>query len=253
MAGPAPVLHSLNVLLDVVRSPGVLSSDVDALVTGLARPLADGESPRQRADFLLSLLELQDVCELRGEQELTVRFASVQALLGLGYPYALEVPPEALASSRLEGVGLEPLKIPMPGLLATLAGLLVQSYFCLPTALRGVADIENLVNFGFGLLASSLLLGPAAAAVSGGMLRKPGLQRWGLRGMHVTGAIWSFIFLVAMLEDLQNLEHPTSYVMLIAGLGFLVGAYFLRPSEWRAEEELPELAEAPPPAPSAPA
>src|SRR5689334_13391606 len=98
--GPLPTRASLPELLEAVRSPDVLRTEVDALLRGLARPLAEDETPRARADFLLSLIESQELRELQGSNGRTVRATAVKALLNLGYPYALEVPPEALAEAQ---------------------------------------------------------------------------------------------------------------------------------------------------------
>ncbi len=109
---PQP-LPSLNELLDEVRAPGASRADVDALIAGLSRPLPEGQSPRERADLLLALIEDERLADFTGRDGRTVRGAAVQALLELGYPYALEVPPEALAAkdsvSEEEGQPVVPL------------------------------------------------------------------------------------------------------------------------------------------------
>jgi hypothetical protein len=89
-------LPSLSVLIDLVRSPGVAAVEIDALLSHLDLPLAPQQSPREHADTLLSLIEDDDLGGLTGSDGRTVRAAAIQALLALGYPYALEVPPEAL-------------------------------------------------------------------------------------------------------------------------------------------------------------
>jgi hypothetical protein len=96
LSSPPKGRRSLSTLIDEVRAPGANQIDVDALLRGLARPLGPEQSPRERADLLLALIEDPQLSDLAGSNDRTVRGASIQALMALGYPYALEVPPEAL-------------------------------------------------------------------------------------------------------------------------------------------------------------
>lgn len=107
----------LTSLVEEVRSPGTGRAEVDALLAGLSQPLPPEHSPRERADLLLSLIGDEVIATYTGSDGRTVREAAVQALIALGYPYALEVPPEALAASsrKKRGAGL--------GNLSTRAGL----------------------------------------------------------------------------------------------------------------------------------
>lgn len=86
----------MEVLLQEARAPGAARAEVDALLVGLAQPMAPEQSPRERADLLLALIEDKHLGDFTGSAGRTVRSAAVQALLELGYPYALEVPPDAL-------------------------------------------------------------------------------------------------------------------------------------------------------------
>lgn len=105
----------MNVLVEEARAPGATRAEVDALIAGLSQPLPSDASPRERADLLLSLMEDAQLASYTGTDGRTVRVAAIQALLALGYPYALEVPPEALeAKARDEGTD--------PGLLSTRKG-----------------------------------------------------------------------------------------------------------------------------------
>jgi hypothetical protein len=88
--------------LEEVRAPGASRADVDALLRGLAGPLAQGKPARERADLLLALLQNEELRGLSGSDARPVRTAALEALLALGYPYALEVPPELLAELRPE-------------------------------------------------------------------------------------------------------------------------------------------------------
>jgi hypothetical protein len=94
------------VLVQQARAPDAARAEVDALIAGLAQPLASEQSPRERADLLLALIEDKHLGDFTGSQGRTVRAAAVQALLALGYPYALEVPPEAL-ETRLSDTDAE--------------------------------------------------------------------------------------------------------------------------------------------------
>ena len=93
---------SLPELLEGVRGPGRVRENVDAFLQALGQPPSGDETPRARADLLLSLMEDAAVRDYTGSDGRTVRAAAVEGLLALGYPYALEVPPEALAQARAE-------------------------------------------------------------------------------------------------------------------------------------------------------
>ncbi|RYZ33023.1 MAG: hypothetical protein EOO71_42940 [Myxococcaceae bacterium] len=93
--GRAP--SALKDLLEEVRSPAATRSDVDLLITALGRALAEDEPPRARADLLLGLMARDNpVGDYTGRSGKTVRIAARDALLTLGFPYALEVPPELM-------------------------------------------------------------------------------------------------------------------------------------------------------------
>lgn len=96
--GAAPLC--LRERVEVVASPGVTREDVESLFDGLSAPLAPGESTRERADQLLRLIQDEVLGELSSRDERQVRPAALEALVGLGFPYALEVPPEVLARMR---------------------------------------------------------------------------------------------------------------------------------------------------------
>lgn len=83
-------------MVEEVRTLGATRAQVDALMAGLAQPLLPEQSARERADLLLSLIEDAHLSSLLGSSGRTVRHAALEALVALGYPYALEVPPEAL-------------------------------------------------------------------------------------------------------------------------------------------------------------
>jgi hypothetical protein len=243
--GPLPARASLAELLETVRSPGVLRTDVDALLRALVRPLAEDETPRARADFLLSLIESQEMRELQGSNGRTVRAAAVKALLDLGYPYALEVPPEALAEAQLP-VEARPQEIPIPGIIATGVSLLVQLGYSMPAfskLLRG-NDSGALVG---ALLLLGMVLGPAAAAVLGGWLRIRRLQQFGLFSLAFTGLLWLASALFRFFLSSHPLTEPDLWFHTVTGIGFLLGAFLMRRPEWLAPRSTPSK-DTPPPA-----
>jgi hypothetical protein len=245
--GPLPTRASLPELLEEVRSPGVIQTDVDALMRGLARPLAEDEPPRARADLLLSLIESPEVGELKASNGRTLRCAAVQALLDLGYPYALEVPPEALAEVRLHAEAAAR-EIPTAGLLATLTGLLVQLSYTVPALLTAPEGTGEGSILG-GLIFLGMMLGPAASSVLGGWRRIRWLQRLGLLSMALTGSLWLTLFATALFTRSQPLSLPDTWLALVAGLGFLLGAVLTRRPEWLARDDAPRKDTPPEPRP----
>ncbi|MBN1208937.1 MAG: hypothetical protein JXB05_29030 [Myxococcaceae bacterium] len=249
---PLPSAATLPSLLKEVRSPGVVKADVDALLRGLALPLAEGETPRARADFLLSLLESDDVNDMQGTDGHSVRAVAVQALLDLGYPYALEVPPEALDAARGSRGKTGVQKIPIAGLIATFVGLAVQSVKGLPPAFQLLSS-DRTEHSTVGLVLLMLLLGPALSAVLGGWWRIRWLQSLGLLMMTLTGALWLTPLAVQLVFHPWRLDFSESITLLSAGLGFLLGAFLTRRPEWLVEEGTPAdkkaPAQAPPPPP----
>lgn len=98
----AETFPPLALLLEEVRSPGRVPADVDALIVGLGRPPSADESLRERADLLLGLLDRSNaVGDHVGSGGMKVRHAAKEALLALGYPYAMELPPELLEKEGL--------------------------------------------------------------------------------------------------------------------------------------------------------
>lgn len=87
-------------LLEEVRAPGVARAEVDALLRGLELPLGPGETARERADLLHEIIEDEQVREYTGSGGRKVAHVAVLRLGELGFPYALEVPPELFAEAR---------------------------------------------------------------------------------------------------------------------------------------------------------
>jgi hypothetical protein len=86
--------------MGVLREPGVTPDEVDAFLAGLSAHRPPEEPPRVRADVMLDILEDERLCGLSGSDGRRVGVVALEALLGLGYPYALEVTPEMLTLAR---------------------------------------------------------------------------------------------------------------------------------------------------------
>ncbi|MCY1040996.1 hypothetical protein OV208_06675 [Corallococcus sp. bb12-1] len=87
----------LKELVAEVDSPGVLHSDIDALVAALRQPPPFAEPLQARADLLRELVARDHpVGEHTGRDGTTVRQAAVAALLALGPAYTRDVPAEVL-------------------------------------------------------------------------------------------------------------------------------------------------------------
>ncbi|RKH92754.1 hypothetical protein D7Y13_35525, partial [Corallococcus praedator] len=90
-------LRPLKDLVAEVDSPGVLRSDIDALIEALGRPPSGAESLQTRVDVLRELVARNHpVGDHTGRDGTTVRKAAMTALLALGPAYTQDVPPEAL-------------------------------------------------------------------------------------------------------------------------------------------------------------
>ncbi|WP_375769046.1 hypothetical protein NR798_46505 [Archangium gephyra] len=149
---PVPVRERLELL----RLSGVAPDEVDTFLAGLEAPSLPGESPRERADLLLELLEEERLCELTGSSGRRVGLAALETLLRLGYPYALDVTPEMLARARgpepllssraFAGLGLTGLNVLVPVL------LLHQEF---------LAYVDALLDDGISLGSDEVFSGPA--------------------------------------------------------------------------------------------
>lgn len=236
--GDLPGSASLPELLAVVRSPGVVRAEVDALIRGLASPLAEGESPRTRADLLLSVIESSDVGDLPGSEGNTPRAAAVKALLQLGYPYALEIPPEALGLAPLaKGKEGEP-EIPIAGLIATAIALILQLIETLPGVVYLLS--RNLASLVIALILLTVVLGPVCAMLIGAMQGVRWLQRTGVVTMALTGCLWLFVSSVTLLNYPFSLSRSETWTSLASGIGFLVGAFLTRRPGWLPQDTKPK-------------
>jgi hypothetical protein len=68
--------------------------------------------------------------------------------------------------------------------------------------------------------------------------------------MTVTGSLWLVSFASALAISHDPLFKLHTWLSLIAGLGFLLGAVLTRRPEWLAEEEAPQRAAPAPPSSS---
>jgi hypothetical protein len=239
---PLPGAPSLPELLAAVTSPGVLEEEVDALIRALALPLAGNEDPRARADFLLSVLETTQSSAPKGTGGRSLRVATVEALLSLGYPYALEVPPEALEEVERDRRENAPRDIPRAGIIAAVVAMLAQGLVFLP----GAIDILNGRNTSlfFVLFMLGALWGPSLSALIGGWWRARWLQRLGLITMALMGTVW--LSASALLTARSIFPWGYFLLSLTAGISLVGGAVLLRNPEWLAKEK-------PPPPPAQPA
>ncbi|WP_224367968.1 hypothetical protein [Hyalangium versicolor] len=226
MSSPVRVLPSLNALLEEVRAPGAGRDDVDALLRGLARPMPEDNSPRERADLLLSILEDSTVSAHTGSNGRTVRAAAVKALLALGYPYALEVPPEALSDRR-------------PG-----EGELPRSLFSTSQGMWGFGLVMavGVLLLIVGLLIaadsrSSVFLAIILALVGGSTFLPAALTVWGhnsgSKGLKALGTAWLTIVGLLITVPCVIVAFTSSMFTLIPGAvgGALLAGTWLMNSE----------------------
>jgi uncharacterized membrane protein YbaN (DUF454 family) len=187
----------LDRALASARAPGADAGARRAFVDRLAT--LDLGDPRATADRLQALLASGELAMLRSSDGTSARAVAVERLLGLGYPYALEVAPEDLAhwreerpSEATDGRGL--------------AILVMTVAVCL--ALWGVSEPPT----GFGLASVLALEGVTVAGVV-----RPPLRRWARKALLVLG----------VLACALGLRYGVS--TLLPGVAGLVTARFIWP------------------------
>lgn len=235
---PLPAQASLPELLAAVRSPGVVKEEVDALIRGLTSPLAEGEAPRSRADLLLSVMESSDVRDLVGSEGNTLCAVAAKALIAMGYPYALEIPPEVLGEMERTGKEAQERKIPVAGLIATgvaFIGLLEKAWALAPQILSW--EFDSSVG---GLIVLAIMLGPIVASVSGAWYRIRWLQRSGLLGMALMGSLWLAKFYEGYALHGGDLAWTKGWRLPVIGIGLLLGAFLTRRSGWLPQDTEPQ-------------
>ncbi|MFP2928862.1 hypothetical protein ACLESO_27420 [Pyxidicoccus sp. 3LG] len=232
-ASLAPVAPSLSLaeLREAMSSPGVIPSEVDALQAAIARPPADGASYRERADFLLSLMALPEEAAGRtGTHGRTVRAAAVEALMELGYPYALEVPPEVLEDVRREDVrrkgGSREAGASLSGIGFTVVAMLVQLLMVAmfssgPRSLGSDGALETL-----SLVQLALVVFPPLGAIFGHLADSRRLQSLGATGMVLQGVVW---FLYAVFQSMQSQNSGLWALLWVPWYLPALAAYRMRP------------------------
>ena len=224
-------LPALEVLIDQVRAPGAARAEVDELIAGLAQPLGPEQSPRERADLLLSLIEDKHLGDFTGGKGVTVRSAAVEALLALGYPYALEVPPDALedrpareptASSEASGSIFASGKGWAGFSLITLIGLAqVIPVLMFTSDMRG-SDRE------LGLWVSLIIAGttflPAVLVALGHYFRNRLLRGLGGLWLVLVALLWLVPGLFLLTRTAFGLVPLTVGLLLIAGVALMDSA-----------------------------
>jgi hypothetical protein len=218
--------QSLAELKDAMSSPGVIQAEVDALLAAIARPPGADETPRARADFLLTLMDLPEEARDRtGSDGRTVRTAAVEALMELGYPYALEVHPDVLEAVRQEsGVTRDTREgISRWALGITLLSMVVQlGYLALFFAFGSSGRYwEPLV-----LMVTAMVAVPPLLALFGKWVDSRSLQKLGVVGLVLQGLVWLF---PTLSEAQRNLPSSLLSVLLFPWHLPLVAAYLMRP------------------------
>ena len=187
----------LDRALASARAPGADGVARRAVLDRLAT--LDLGDPRATADRLQQLLASEELGSLRGTDGTSARAVAVERLLGLGYPYALEVSPEDLAHWRQErpsgasdGRGL--------------AVLVMTVAVCL--ALWGVSDPPS----GIGLVSVLALEGVTVAGAV-----RPSLRGWARKA----------VFALGVLACALGLRYGVG--TLLPGIAGLVTARFIWP------------------------
>jgi hypothetical protein len=236
------------VLLERARAPGAARREVDALLRGLALPLPPGEDARARADLLHDLLEDRRVRAFTGSNGRRVAHAAVDALEALGYPYALEIPPELLAEARAARPAPAPAPTPaLPArpppsgfrllgwILFTMGVLIGSAYYLL--YLTGPLSLS-------GAMASLLVISPVGAALVAShppVVRRRGLHWLLLLLAGAPGLVNLRVYLPLLFEaDWNPLVIVSVGIPLVAGVFQVVGALCLYcpppDEEWSAPE-----------------
>lgn len=218
---PGPEVLPLRERVEAVRAPGVVRAEVDALLAGISAPLAEGESPRERADQLLRLLQDDVLGEFTDQDGRQVRPAAMEALLALGYPYALEVPPEVL--SRMDWPGAPPLsRSAWWGLgLATFAAALPNVMMALSSTRSWARRGEEL------LLLAGVILVPAILSAVAEKYRLKWLKYLGNVPLVLASAVSLFVAWIW-----SHGHHPFElFLGLGVGLPVLASVFCLRHRE----------------------
>ncbi|HEX8703721.1 MAG TPA: hypothetical protein VF815_33095 [Myxococcaceae bacterium] len=225
---PAP----LEVLLQAARAPDAARPEVDALIAGMAQPLAPEQSPRERADLLLSLIEDRHLGDFSGSRGQTVRSAAVQALLALGYPYALEVPPEALEGRSARRSDSTPDTVAPKGLFTSGKGwagfsivLLIGTAQLIPMLLltSGMRKYSEFSLWAGGFITVTTFL-PLALVTLGHVLPKPALRNAGSVWLIVVSFLYLLLGIIVLMNSVVGLVPLVAGLLLIAGTALMDSA-----------------------------
>ncbi|WP_163999112.1 hypothetical protein [Pyxidicoccus caerfyrddinensis] len=242
--------QSLSDLKEAMGSPGVIQAEVDALLAAIARPPAPDETPRARADLLLALMDLPEEARDRtGSNGKTVRVAALEALLELGYPYALEVHPEVLEAVRQQTGGRKRDAREggsTVGVILTLLALVVQVFLAMLLSSSSIYSSSSLEMF--QLVRLGLVVGPPLLALFGQMAESKGLRSLGARGMTLQGLAW---LAFSGLESLRSSSGGLLLLLMIPWYLPLLAAYQMR-AKSEPGDEAPALATTTPPPPTEP-
>jgi hypothetical protein len=176
---------------------------VDSLSQAFGRIRPSGEPDRAMADYLLGELEAGSLGALVDSRGHSCRARAVEAVLGLGYPYALEVSPEDLEHLRRDsasGAALTPTSV--AAMLAAVGG-----------AALAIAQTAGLARFWE-------VLGPAALAIVGVLVAA--LSRTGTRFARLGMAL---LVVAAALGVVVMQNGPRE--ILFAVLGAVVAGLLL--------------------------
>lgn len=236
-----PVLEPVPVRerLELLRLSGAMPGEVDTFLAGLEAPYLPGESPRERADLMLDILEEERLCELTGSSGRRLGLAALETLLRLGYPYAFDITPEMLARARgpkpifssraLVGLGLTGVNVLVPVL------LLHQEFFSYVDALLddghhlGRDEVFSGPARYLPLLVLALLTPPVISAIMA--WRKSRLAQTLLTG--VQAMVGLVLVLLAMSEPASDfwVYGVDRLVLAISGVLAWAIAFCLHPRE----------------------
>jgi hypothetical protein len=219
---------SLQGRLQAALAPEATDPERDALLYAISRPLAPEASPREHADFLLSLLTDERSLALTGSNGRTLKKAATQALLALGYPYALEIPPEVVEQSSGDRSLRNRLRWGRALLVANAVG---PSLFFTSLILRGgVRSDLAVIPIIFAVFGACTVL-PMALILLGRKKKSMLLRILGSLG-HVLSGLAVGGLSLALLEGVLRRPRFIEVLLVMGGLGFgalqLVGTSLLQ-------------------------
>lgn len=215
----------MSVLVEEVRAPGAARDEVDVLLAGLSRPPPPDASLREHADLLLSLMEDEQIADYAGSDGCTVRTAAIEALMALGYPYALEVRPEALAATfreagRTPGRLLSTRKGQVGVGFVSLAGIVQLSPLLYFLATGEASLTDGIVGLFFAAIVGTTFL-PTLLTVLGHNLDIRGLKKAGIGWLMSVATFWLGGFALGFSEFPRNLIALALGGLIFAGAALM--------------------------------